>query len=181
VPSTLKEGRGQPHIHRYAAVLHRGIYARNLARNNALRCIDRDFLARLNVFGLGLGDVQFGLEFFGIRHTGKIGARRTALPDFNRQQLEHTVNARLNLQLVALAFLEGIDGVPLADPGPPFLELRRDRLLADFETIGQRVGVCLVPLQIQRRNKSVLFEFGIRLETRTAASQSRSSFTFKSA
>ena len=63
-------------------------------------------LTELDVFCLRLGNLDFGLQFPGLRDARQLETGDHLFPDVHLQQLHHAVNPRADVQGVHLALLE---------------------------------------------------------------------------
>ena len=86
-----------------------------MARNHAVVSVHLSLLANRYVFGLGLGNLDLGLEPGGIGNTRQVRPRRDALAHLHRQQLEHAVHPGAHAQLVHLSLLQIIERLELID------------------------------------------------------------------
>src|SRR5258706_333406 len=83
-------------------------------------------LTELDVLRLRFRNVQLGLEAAGHGHARQVGPGGHALPDLDRHDLEHALDAGADLQGVRLALAEVIEGFLLGHACLFGLDLRLD-------------------------------------------------------
>ena len=63
-------------------------------------------LAKLDVFGLGLRNLQLGLEVLRLYHLGQRGPGNGALADLDRHLLQHSADACMHFQILKVLMFE---------------------------------------------------------------------------
>src|SRR5689334_4829951 len=121
-------------IHSARSVDHVWIYSDYVARNNSVPCIYGRFLAQKDILGLGLGDLQLGLQRrlrdFRDHRTG-----RHARSNLKRQLLNHAFGAGANGEVVELLLLAFPGGPQLVDLDLLRLQLSVDGVFHDVQLL----------------------------------------------
>ena len=114
----------QRHVYGHGPIHYRRINAHNVTRNYSVMCIDGGWLSDLNVFRLGLRNLQLRLQPLRLNNFRERGTGRHELSNLQSLFLQDSIDPGTHSQVVELALLQLCQGAKLFYFGLFRLKLR---------------------------------------------------------